>query len=226
MVCRVLPTLFAHLSYGSYKLRTMASNFFTKLADTSFDLTKWLLFGVLLEVAIFGYCYFAFQGELAEVFRYAARYSGRLSLFIYLFAFSFFGLTFQHNSPGVLPTLKKIVLIFCVLHLIHFGFLATNVMMNDIELIPVKLAGGFLGYLFIVLYPFFIERIKRKKIHFVYFLYLGIVMIGTYMARIKGEFPGVTPGPIHYFGIGATILALLVFGWLVFRARPQVQGEG
>lgn len=201
------------------------STVINRLTNSNFSLIKWLFLGVLAELAIFGYCY-AVNPEVNEVFRHAARYSGRLALFIYLFAFSFFAFTFTDDRPEAMLTLKKIVTIFCVLHIIHFGFLATNVVMNEIELVPVKLAGGFLGYLFIILYPFFISRIKNKKLHFIYFLYLGIVMIGTYMARIKGDFPGVEPGPVHYFGIGATILALLVYGWMVFRARPQVQGGG
>jgi hypothetical protein len=196
-----------------------------RLANSNFSLIKWLLIGVLAELAIFSYCY-AVHPETNEVFRHAARYSGRLALFIYLFAFSFFALTFTDERKEVLQTLKKIVTIFCVLHIIHFGFLATNVLMNEIELVPVKLAGGFLGYLFIVLYPFFIGKIKNKKLHFIYFLYLGIVMIGTYLARVKGDFPGAEPGPIHYFGVVATVLALLVYGWMVFRARTQVQSEG
>lgn len=189
------------------------------------NFTKWLLTGIALEITIFISCYFAFPDQPEEIFRHAARYSGRLSLLIYLFAFSYFALTFTDKRAGVMATLKKIVTIFCVLHIIHFGFLATNVWLNGIELVPYKLAGGILGYSFIVLYPFFIDRIKNKKLHFIYFLYLGIVMIGTYMARIKGEFPGAEPGPVHYFGVGATVLALLVYGWMVFRARPQVPGE-
>ena len=98
-------------------------------------------------------------------------------------------------------------------------------LLNDIELVPFKVAGGFLGYLMILLYPFLMDRIKNKKLHFIYFLYLGIVIIGTYMARIKGEFQGVTPGPVHYSGVITTVLALLIFGFIVFGARPQVQGE-
>ncbi|MEM9928195.1 MAG: hypothetical protein AAF840_00115 [Bacteroidota bacterium] len=200
----------------------MSANSFTQLADSGFSFRNWLLLGVAAEVVIFGVSYLLFPGDWGEVFRHAARYSGRLSLFIYLFAFSYYGLTYRYERETVMLTLKKIMLIFCVLHLIHFGFLATNVLLNDIELIPVKLAGGTLGYLFIVFYPFFIERVRNKRIHFIYFLYVGIVIIGTYLARIKGDFPGVIPGPIHYFGIIATVLSLLVFGWLVFRAGPQV----
>jgi hypothetical protein len=189
---------------------------------TRFTLRNGLIAGILAELAIFVWCYFSYT-EPGEVFRHAARYSGRLSLFMYLLAFSYFALTFHDEAPGVMPTLKKIVTIFCVLHFIHFGFLTTNVLLNGIELVPYKLAGVSLGYLMILLYPFFMNRIKKKKLHFIYFLYLGIVIIGTYMARIKGEFPGVTPGPIHYFGIIITMLALLAFGFMVFRARPQVQ---
>jgi hypothetical protein len=202
----------------------MASHVFSHLISTGINFKKWILIGVALELLIFTYSYFFYE-ETGEVFRHAARYSGRLSLFVYLFAFSFFALTFHDEGAGIMPTLKKIVIIFCVLHFIHFGFLATNVLMNDIELVPYKLAAGALGYLMILLYPFLMDRIKNKKLHFIYFLYLGIVIIGTYLARIKGEFPGVTPGPIHYFGVIATVLALLVFGFMIFRAQPQVQKE-
>jgi len=164
------------------------SSFFSQLASSGFNFTKWLLIGIAAELAIFVYAYWLFPEQPNEIFRHAARYSGRMALFIYLFAFSFFAATFTDKHPGVLTTLKKIVTIFCVLHLIHFGFLATNVILNEIELV--------------------------------------IVIIGTYLARIKGDFPGVEPGPVHYFGIGATVLALLVYGWVIFRARPLVQGEG
>lgn len=203
----------------------MLTKFFPNDTSLDFDFKKWLLIGVAFEVLILGYSYFLFPEEPNEIFRHAARYSGRLSLFVYLFAFSTFTLVFHDGRPGGMASVKKVVIIFCVLHFIHFGFLATNVLMNEIELVPYKLAAGALGYLMILLYPFLMDRIKNKQLHFVYFLYLGIVIIGTYMARIKGEFPGVTPGPIHYFGVIATVLALLVFGFITFRARPQVQKE-
>jgi len=144
------------------------------LSNADFSLRKWLLIGVLAELAIFGYCY-ATHPETSEVFRYAARYSGRLSMLLYLFTFTYFALTFHDTAPGVLATVKKLAIIFCVCHLIHFGFLATNVVLNGIEPVPFKLAGGFLGYLMIVLYPFFIDKIRNKKLHFIYFLYVGIV---------------------------------------------------
>ena len=200
------------------------SSVVNRLTNSNFPLLKWVAIGALAELVIVGICY-AVHPEINEVFRHAARYSGRLSLFLYLFTFGYFALTFHATEPAVLATVKKLVTIFCVCHFIHFGFLVTNVLMNEVALIPFKLAGGFLGYLMILLYPFLIDRVRNKKLHFIYFLYLGIVMIATYMARIKGDFPGAEPGPVHYFGVGATVLALLAFGWMIFGARPRVQGE-
>ncbi|MFK8160946.1 MAG: hypothetical protein AB8H12_00650, partial [Lewinella sp.] len=98
----------------------MLSKIFPNVASLDVDFKKWLLIGVALEIIIFGYSYFLFPGEPNDIFRHAARYSGRLSLFIYLFAFSYFALTFYSDEPDLMSTLKKIVSIFCVLHFIHF----------------------------------------------------------------------------------------------------------
>lgn len=197
----------------------MPSTIFQKLTDRGIPLQSWLLTGILLEIVIFVGCYFMFA-DTGEVFRHAARYSGRLSLVIYLFAFTYFALTFHRTAPGVMTNVQRLVTIFCVLHFIHFGFLATNVLMNDIELIPYKLVGGFLGYLMILLYPFFIHKIRNKKIHLIYFYYLGFVIIMTYVARIKGDFDGVTPGLVHYLGAGLTLLVLVIYSYPIF-ARSQ-----
>jgi len=198
----------------------MSVSFSQRLSEKSFPLLPWLLAGILLEAIIFGSCYAMFE-EIREVFRHAARYSGRLSLFVYLFTFSYFALTYHNTSSGVMENVRKLVTIFCVMHFIHFGFLAMNVYLNEIPLVPYKLAGGALGYLMILLYPFFLTRIKRKALHNIYFYYLGIVMILTYLARIKGEFTGVTPGPIHYFGMGSVVLAFVVYGYLMFGAEKK-----
>lgn len=61
----------------------------TTFTDRHFNLRNWLVIGVVLEVLIFSYCYFSFA-EINEVFRHAARYSGQLSLVVYLLALTFF----------------------------------------------------------------------------------------------------------------------------------------
>lgn len=195
-----------------------------RLPEKSFPLFPWLLGGVLLEVLILGYSYMSFD-EPGEVFRHAARYSGRLSLFVYLFVFSYFALTYHNTSSGVMENVRRLVSIFCVMHFIHFGFLAMNVYLNEIPLVPYKLAGGALGYLMILLYPFFLTSIKRKAWHNIYFYYLGIVMILTYLARIKGEFVGVTAGPIHYFGMGSVLLAFVVYAYLMLGWKKKGEAD-
>ncbi|MEL7163704.1 MAG: hypothetical protein AAFN92_23295, partial [Bacteroidota bacterium] len=53
------------------------------------------------------------------------------------------------------------------------------------------------------------QRIQKNWMHLVYFSYVGLVMALTYLARIKGEFEGVTPVPVHYVGIGLAVLAVV-----------------
>ncbi|MEO0733735.1 MAG: hypothetical protein AAFZ52_12940 [Bacteroidota bacterium] len=176
--------------------------------STTFSLPRWLGIGILLEILLFGYCYLTFDAT-GEVFRHAARYSGRLSLLIYLLAAGYFVYTQGRRTDTGWENLRVITLTFSILHLIHFGFLATNVVLNDIELIPVKLAGGALGYGMIVAYPWVMRWIKRNWMHLIYFSYVGLVMAVTYLARIKGDFPGATPGPVHYAGISLAALAVV-----------------
>jgi hypothetical protein len=178
---------------------------------------QWLATGVLAEALIFGYCYLNFA-EIGEVFRHAARYSGRLSLVIYLGCFYYFASNYHFKEALMMGNLKKMVTIFCVLHFIHFGFLVMNVLLNHVHLIPYKLAGGFVAYLMILIYPWAISRRKMPKIaHLVYFYYVGIVMAITYVARMKGDFEGVSPHPIHFIAFGAVIIAFIVFSFLIFK---------
>ena len=93
--------------------------------------------------------------------------------------------------------LKELVYIFGVLHLIHFCFLALSVYLNDLPIIPVKVTGGALAYLMIILYPFVINKIKKRSYHLIYFYYVGIVMLLTYVSRIKGDFIGADPELFH-----------------------------
>jgi hypothetical protein len=129
---------------------------------------KQLLFaGIFFEAIIFFIFFFSKQ-DLAEVFRYSARYSGRLSLIIYLYCFYKFYKAFLNNDK--LKNVKDLVFIFGVLHVIHFGFLALSVYLNDLPIIPVKITGGALAYFMIIIYPFIIEKIKKHIYHLIYFL--------------------------------------------------------
>ena len=184
------------------------------------NLTLWLLLGILAEAAIFVFCYLNFN-EMGEVFRYSARYSGRLSLLIYLICFYLFAKSYKTSSEVSGLNVRRAVTIFCVLHFIHFGFLATNIYLNDIQLIPYKLVGGFLAYLLILVYPFAMKSLKpASPLHF---YYVGLVMGITYLSRVKGQFEGASPEAFHYFGLVATIIAMLGFGFFILINKGKTK---
>ena len=174
---------------------------------------KIISFGVFVELLIF-LIFFLSVDDISETFRYSARYSGRLSLIVYLYCFYVFSREFERNKYN---KTKKVVLLFSVLHLIHFIYLAFSVWLNELPIIPYKLLGGFIAYILIIIYPFLIDKIKKTIYHIVYFYYVGIVMAVTYLARIKGEFVGAPTELFHYFGFSIVILIFILFGYKMFR---------
>ena len=174
---------------------------------------KIISFGVFVELLIF-LIFFLSVDDISETFRYSARYSGRLSLIVYLYCFYVFSREFERNKYN---KTKKVVLLFSVLHLIHFIYLAFSVWLNELPIIPYKLLGGFIAYVLIIIYPFLIDKIKKTIYHIVYFYYVGIVMAVTYLARIKGEFVGAPTELFHYFGFTIVILIFILFGYKIFK---------
>ena len=174
---------------------------------------KIISLGVFAELLIF-LIFFLSINDISETFRYSARYSGRLSLIVYLYCFYVFSKEFEGNKYN---KTKKVVLLFSVLHLIHFIYLAFSVWLNELPIIPYKLLGGFIAYILIIIYPFLIDKIKKTIYHIVYFYYVGIVMAVTYLARIKGEFVGAPTELFHYFGFTIVILIFILFGYKIFK---------
>ena len=174
---------------------------------------KIISFGVFVELLIF-LIFFLSVDDISETFRYSARYSGRLSLIVYLYCFYVFSREFERNKYN---KTKKVVLLFSVLHLIHFIYLAFSVWLNELPIIPYKLLGGFIAYILIIIYPFLIDKIKKTIYHIVYFYYVGIVMAVTYLARIKGEFVGAPTELFHYFGFSIVILIFILFGYKIYK---------
>jgi hypothetical protein len=69
----------------------------------SINLKKLLIIGFLVEALIFACCY-QMTDNWGEIFRLSARYSGRLSLIIYLICF--FHFTFSFIKKNHLKNLK------------------------------------------------------------------------------------------------------------------------
>ncbi len=188
----------------------------------NFSYRQLLFAGIFLETIIF-FIFFYSKQDLGDVFRYSARYSGRLSLIIYLYCFYKFYRAFLNSDN--LKRVKDLVFIFGVLHVIHFGFLALSVYLNNLPIIPVKITGGALAYLMIIIYPFIIEKIKKHIYHLIYFYYVGIVMLITYVARIKGDFEGAEPEIFHKIAFVFLILVFLKFGYIFYIHRKNFKHE-
>jgi len=176
-------------------------------------LKKIIFYSIFVELLIFLIFFLSFD-DISETFRYSARYSGRLSLIVYLYCFYVFSREFEGNKYN---KTKKVVLLFSVLHLIHFIYLAFSVWLNELPIIPYKLLGGFIAYVLIIIYPWLIDKLKKTIYHIVYFYYVGIVMAVTYLARIKGEFVGAPTELFHYFGFSIVILIFILFGYKMFK---------
>jgi hypothetical protein len=177
---------------------------------------KLSLIGIALEIIIFLVSY-SISTDLSETFRYAARFSGRFSLFIFLIAIWQFSRSTPNAEEKFIKT-RILTAVFALIHYIHLFLLMMNVKLNFVTLIPHKLAGGILAYLMILLYPIFFERIKNKKaIHAIYFLYIGFVMAMTYIARMNGEFEGASPELFHKLGLGLVLAAMVYFIYKKFK---------
>jgi hypothetical protein len=180
-----------------------------------YSFKKLLILGIVAELIIFLISYFL-HSEIEETFRYAARYSGRVSLAVFIYSFYLFA--FSYPKPFVETIqLQNFIKLFATLHVIHFCFLATNVYLNSIELVPVKVLGGFIAYLMIIIAPFRLYNVSFFK-QLIYFYYVSLVMILTYLARVKGDFEGAEPFWFHYFSLIVLILCCVVFGWMLYKS--------
>ena len=170
-----------------------------------------LMLGLLLQ-ATAGAMGFLHDEGMVEAMRYAARYSGRISFLAYLVSMLVFT---RWLSGGVDRTMAvHTAVLFAWMHLLHFGFLAANISMSAITPEPMKVAGGALAYGMILTHPLWVRRLRpRHGWHVVHFLYVGLVMILTFVARLKGEFPGADPSPVHDVGIAVGLLAIGAFLW-------------
>lgn len=180
---------------------------------------NFLSLGILAELIILIFFYLISE-NIGDIFRMSARYSGRLSLIVYLVCFYHF--TFSFIKKKSIYKLNQSVIIFCVLHYIHFIYLALSVYLNDLPIIPSKLTGGFVAYLMILIYPFVINKIKKNIFHFIYFYYVGIVMGITYLERIRGNFEGAEPELFHYIGLVSIIISLVAFGLYLNKYRRLI----
>jgi hypothetical protein len=184
------------------------------------NLRKLLWFGVLAELCILLFSYFNSEFEISETFRLAARYSGRLSLFFFLATFLLTSLNWSSRRAEFKQNFVMLILIFSLLHFIHFVFLGLNVYLNEVELIPFKLLGGGFGYLTLLIYPWLLKSINPPAwLDYFYFYYLLLIMVVTILSRLSGAFEGAVPSPFHYIGLLAIFIVFMFHLIHVFKNK-------
>jgi ammonia channel protein AmtB len=88
------------------------------------------------------------EGFSISALQTVTRFSGRLSLFLFSAIFLFY------NRSTITAWLSdKFYLLFAVVHGIHLIELLLFVSMSGIKLIPIRVAGGFMAYVYIFLMP-------------------------------------------------------------------------
>ena len=135
-------------------------------------------------------------GLTIEGLQATTRFSGRLSLVI--FSLIFIYLTFNRERLYSLLSAKPFH-IFAIAHGIHLVELLSFVYLSKANLIPLRLAGGFLAYVFIFIMPVIQNRFENEKLSSkkyalsenIYLYYVWFIFFMSYLPRVQGKLPHV-----------------------------------
>jgi hypothetical protein len=132
----------------------------------------------------------ASQGQLTlEALHISTRFSGRLSLV----AFSVILLT-RDKSSALGWVSDKPFLLFTTLHGIHLVELLVYVTWLGTPLIPIRILGGALAYVFIFVMPWASGKFtgtKMNRIEIAFFSCVWLIFFLTYLPRVLRQLPNV-----------------------------------
>lgn len=149
---------------------------------------------VLLEILLAVFAWYNYDFSLTGL-QAVTRYSGRLSLLL----FSILFLTLPDNQRLYSILSDKPFTVFAVAHGIHLIELLGYVYLSENDLIPVRLAGGFLAYVLIFAMPLFQVRFEKGLITktqytvtlTIYQYYVWLIFFMSYLPRVQGKLPHV-----------------------------------
>jgi hypothetical protein len=159
-------------------------------------------------------------GATLETLQAVTRFSGRVSLGIFSLIFLFH----NHRHIHVKSILsEKYFSIFAIAHGIHLIQLLSFVYLSGNELIPLRLAGGFLAYLLIFIMPYAQQIFENKKISFkqystltlIYLYYVWFVFFMSYLPRVRGTLTNVG---------GSYTEFVVLLAWVSFMLGLKLQG--
>ena len=166
-----------------------------------------------------------FEGYSIDALQTITRFSGRLSLLLFSIIF------LTHNKPSVTAWLSDMFyLLFAIVHGIHLIELLLFVSLSGIKLIPVRIAGGFLAYMYIFSMPLLQSfrdqgKILRKTfvtLEVIFLYYVWLIFFLTYLPRVQGKLPiaGGTFGEyVALLGWTSTMLGMKLASLIQFKQR-------
>jgi hypothetical protein len=153
-----------------------------------------LLLVIIAEMLIGFYAWLTY-GLTLEGLQAVTRFSGRLSLLLFSIIF------IVHPQTERLSKILsgKPYHVFATAHGIHLVELLSFVYLSKSELIPIRLAGGFLAYAMIFSLPviqqyYEAERISAQKFRIAqtaYLYYVWFIFFMSYLPRVQGKLPNV-----------------------------------
>ena len=133
-------------------------------------------------------------GVTLDALQALTRFSGRVSLVYFSLIFLFQ----KHAYVNVKSILsEKYFLVFAIAHGIHLLELLSYIYFSGIQLVPYRVAGGFIAYSFIFAMPWLEDRALQSKltskqfsiITLLYLYYVWLIFFMTYLSRVQGSFP-------------------------------------
>lgn len=180
---------------------------------------------VILELVIAGTAV-ALDGFSVVALQTMTRFSGRLSLFLFSAIF------LLHHKPDTLHAWlsTKFYLLFAIVHGIHLVELSGYVYLSGTPLIPIRVAGGFLGYALIFVMPVLSNfetngRISARTyviVQTVFLYYLWLLFFLTYLPRVQGKLPnagGSYAEHVALLGWVSTMLGIKLSNLIQFSKR-------
>lgn len=166
-----------------------------------------------------------FEGFSINALQTITRFSGRLSLFLFSAIF------LLYNKSTITDWLSdKFYLLFAIVHGTHLVELLLYVSLSGIKLIPIRIAGGLVAYIYVFSMPL-LQSLRDKgkvaaktfytlEVIFVYYIWL--IFFLTYLPRVQGKLPlvGGTFGEhVVLLGWTSTMLGMKLAGMIQFKNK-------
>ena len=176
---------------------------------------------VELVIVLVGY---STEGFTLAALQTITRFSGRLSLALFSVIFLFY------NRPSTISSWLSdhFYFLFAIVHGIHLIELLLFVYLSGVQLIPYRLAGGAVAYLYIFSMPVLQVYRDRARIsqrtyataEIIFIYYLWLVFFLTYLPRVQGKVAnagGSFAEHVALLGWVSTLLGMKLAGLIQFQ---------